>query len=185
MIISIAGQRNAQLQQIIDGIIAQHRRAARKVMLLDMPAGTEVSATRGAGISSQVEDLLTRYDDIFINITGCAADVCRPALISAQLAIVLLHVEEARLDKEYALIAQLNAARIFNPGLHVLFAVIAGDCDPTPTEITAVRSYCAEVMSARLCGVMIDPGPNLAIGLDALCRKVFEQHPVRSGCALH
>lgn len=151
MIISIAGQRNAQTQQIIDGIIA----------------------------------LRAGYDDIVIDITGRTADVYRPALISAQLAIVLLHVEEARLDKKYGLIAQLNAARMFNPELQVLFAVIAGDADPTPAEIAAVRSYCGEVLSARLCGILIEPGPNLATGLDALCRKVFDQHPVQSGSAFH
>jgi chromosome partitioning protein len=185
MIISIAGQRNGDSQKIIAGFIAQRLRVERKLMLLDLSGGADVPRPQAGAISSKIEELLVRHNDVVIDITGCAAEIGRPALISAQLAIVLLHVDEARLDKDYRLISQLNAARMFNPGLHVLFAVIAGQCDPSPAEIAAVRAYCAEVMSAKLCPTMIESGTEFQTGLETLYKKAFEQHPVRSGRALH
>jgi chromosome partitioning protein len=182
MIISIAGQRNGDSQKVIAGIIAQRLREERKLMLLDLSGAASTRPQAGA-ISSRIEELLVRHNDVVIDITGCTAEIGRPALISAQLAIVLLHVEEARLDKDYRLISQLNAARMFNPGLHVVFAVIAGQSDPSPEEIAAVRAYCAEVMSAKLCPTMIEPEDKFSTGLETLYKKVFEQH--RSGHALH
>jgi chromosome partitioning protein len=185
MIISIAGQRNGDSQKIIAGLIAQRLRVERKLMLLDLSGGKAEPCRQAGAISNKIEELLVRHNDVVIDITGCAAEIGRPALISAQLAIVLLHVEEARLDKDYRLISQLNAARMFNPGLHVLFAVIAGQGNPSSAEIAAVRAYCAEVMSAKLCPTMIESGAAISTGVESLYKKVFEQHPARSGCALH
>jgi chromosome partitioning protein len=183
MIISIAGQRDSDSEQIIAELVGRRSRAGRRVTLLDPSARPNGAHPRAQPVASQLEELLDRYNDVVIDITGCGGEICHPALISTQLVIVLLHVQEARLDKKYGLISQLNAARMFNPGLHVVFAVIAGESDPSPTEREAVRTYCAEVMAAKLCGTMIEPG--VQPSLEALYKKVFEQQQSPSEYTLH
>ena len=53
------------------------------------------------------------------------------------------------------LIARLNAARMFNPGLHVMFVIAAGPIDPSGADLARIRAYVAQVMAATLCATVI------------------------------
>jgi chromosome partitioning protein len=121
---------------------------------------------RGHGFSEEIERLQARFDDIVIDTAGCTSYECRCALIAAQVVVVPLAPEHADLDKEYRLIAQLNSARMFNPGLRVLFVATSGERDLAMTERLLVHAYAGQVMSAGLAATTIHL-PVLRWGADA------------------
>jgi len=135
---------------------------------------------------------------------GCDALVidagnCRRALIAADVAIVPIAPAAADPERHYGLVAALNAARIFNPGLHVLFAMVAddaaaGDADALRRGLARVRGYATEVLSAHVSGAVVPRAALLAAGpgrcaadaaagtppwLDALCDDAFGALPLR------
>jgi chromosome partitioning protein len=75
------------------------------------------------------------------------------------------------LDSQYQLIARLNAARMFNPGLRVLFVLVGVDGAPSDEERAAVRAFAARVMSATLASTIIRGAA--PADMDALYREVF------------
>jgi chromosome partitioning protein len=101
----------------------------------------------GGGLSAELERLLPHFDDVVIDTEDCSAS-CRSALIAAQVALVPLTCEHADIDARYPLIARLNSARMFNPGLRVLFVPVGGERDPAPQALAAIRAYAGQVMSA-------------------------------------
>ena len=136
--------------------------------------------------TAALEAALARCDALVID-----AGSCRRALIAADVAIVPIAPAAADPDRHYGLVAALNAARIFNPGLHVLFAMVAdaaaGDAD-VRRGLARVRGYAAEVLSAHVAGAVIPRAALLAAGpgrcaadaadgpprwLDALCDDAF------------
>ncbi|WP_373989002.1 hypothetical protein [Duganella sp. BuS-21] len=70
-----------------------------------------------------------------------------------------------------ALIARLNSARMFNPGLRVLFVLVGVAGTPSDEERAAVRGYVARVMSATLASTIIRGAA--PANMDALYREVF------------
>lgn len=108
---------------------------------------------------------------VLVDTEGRDSAESRAALVAARLAVVPLKPEQADLSTRYQLIARLNAARMFNPGLRVLFVLVGGAGEPTDAERAAVRAYVAQVMSATLASTVIH-GPAPA-DMDALCREVF------------
>jgi chromosome partitioning protein len=79
--------------------------------------------------------------------------------------------QQVDLGAQYQLIARLNAARMFNPDLRVLFALVGGADTPTDEERAAVRAYVARVMSATLAGTIIRGAA--PADMAALYREVF------------
>ena len=155
------------------GLVAENlallrARSGRKVLLLDAtsrqacrqwatererlrlgPALT-ARAVRGYGLPDELERLYPRFGDVVIDTDGGNGHECRSALIMAQVAVVPLAPEEADVDARYGLIARLNNARMFNPGLRVLFVTASSEHDPAPRELSAMRSYAAQVMAGGL-----------------------------------
>jgi chromosome partitioning protein len=147
---------------VAENIAVLHARRGRKVLLLDATRrqacerwGTErvrarlhppvaARAVRGSGFPGDLERFLARYDDIVIDTDADDGLACRCALIAAQVALVPLAPEHAG----YAPVARLNSARMFNPGLRVLFVAVGGERDPAQQDLCAVRTCAAQVMSA-------------------------------------
>ncbi|MDL2355581.1 MAG: cobyrinic acid ac-diamide synthase [Pseudomonadota bacterium] len=153
MIIAIADQCGT-CGAAIGASLAQLRvRSARKVLLVGADK-THRPAPGGRSLSAELEHLVTRYDDIVIDTDGLDTPG-RTALIAARLAIVPIHADEVDLERDYPLIARLNAARMFNPGLRVLFVAAAGQADPSAAEMLRIRTYVAQVMAATLFATVI------------------------------
>lgn len=153
MIIAIADQYGS-CGAAIGASLAQLRvRSGRKVLLVGADK-THRPGARGRSLSAELEHLIPRYHDIVIDTDGLDTPG-RTALIAARLAIVPIRADQADLERHYPLIARLNAARMFNPGLRVLFVAAAGANDPTAAEMLRVRSYVAQVMAATLFPTVI------------------------------
>jgi chromosome partitioning protein len=146
-------------------------RHGRKVLVLD--AGPK----QGGGLAEALERVLARHDDVVIDTDG-DGPAGRGALIAAQVALVPLAPERADVDAHYDLIARLNHARMFNPGLRVLFVTADGGRDPAPRARCAMRAYAAQVMSAGVADAVlhlsatgaIEPG---AAAMAALYEEVY------------
>jgi chromosome partitioning protein len=159
--------------QLAENLARQAARHGRKVVLLDASPERMCErwgldrvrsrlrpavATRivpGSGLSGELERLLARFDDVVIDTDDGNSPECRSALIAAQVALVPLAPEHADIDARYRLIARLNQARMFNPGLRVLFVTAGGEHDPAPQASAAIRTYAAQVMSAGVAGTVL------------------------------
>lgn len=184
MIVTIANCAPPGIRALVAENLALLRaRAGRKVLLVDTGAGQEcqrwsaeracahlrpslaVRVLRGLGGSAEIERLRADVDDVVILTDGSGGPECRWALIAAQVALVPLAPDRADIDTHYECIARLNSARMFNPGLRVLFAAMAGERTPTPPELAAVRAYASQVMAAAVAETIVHV-PALAWGTD-------------------
>jgi len=118
----------------------------------------------GRALSSRVFDrelqqLGPHYADLLINTGAHDGAETLSALIAARVVVVPITVDHVDVDRDYPLIARLNAARMFNPQLKVLFVLVADDvvssAAPTAAELAGVRVYVAQVMSATLAGTVV------------------------------
>jgi len=190
MIVAIANQSGGAGKTIVANNLALLRaRAGRKVMLVDTDPGAAASswcselaaagvrprvATRaitGRSLVEDLEQLRARYNDIVIDTEGRDTAESRAALIAARLVVVPVTPMQVDLSTQYQLIARLNAARMFNPGLRVLFVLVGGIDEPTAEERAAVRAYASRVMSATLANTVVHG--QAPADMDALYREVF------------
>ncbi|MYM30046.1 AAA family ATPase [Duganella sp. CY15W] len=190
MIIAIASPGGGAGKTIVANNLALLRaRAGRKVMLVDTDpraascawcselaaAGVlprfAARAITGRALLDELELLRVRYNDIVIDTEGRDTAESRAALIAARLAVVPVTPEQVDLASQYKLIARLNSARMFNPGLRVLFVLVGGADAPSDEERAAVRAYVARVMSATLASTVIHGAA--PADMDALYREVF------------
>lgn len=180
------------------GLVAENlallrARSGRKVLLLDATSRQscrqwatererlrlgprlEARAVRGFGLSQELERLYPHFGDVVIDTDGGNGHECRAALIMAQIAVVPLAPDQANVEVRYDLIARLNNARMFNPGLRVLFVTAGSEHDPAPRELCAMRSYAAQVMAGGLAGTILHL-PALLWGADrpGLCASDIE-----------
>lgn len=160
------------------GLVAENlallrARSGRKVLLMDATSrqacrqwATErerlrlgprltARAVRGFGLSQELEQLYPHFGDVVIDTDGGNGHECRAALIMAQIAVVPLAPDQADVGIRYDLIARLNNARMFNPGLRVLFVTAGSEHDPAPRELCAMRSYAAQVMAGGLASTIL------------------------------
>ena len=158
------------------------RGSGRKVMLIDTGRPPAAGAPRpdrsepkvamrsvpGCELVTQLEQLRPHYHDIVI-AADCRDPVAsRTALIAARLAVVPVTVEQADVARQYQLIARLNEARMFSPGLKVMF-VLAGDARQLDgAQLAQVRTYVSQVMAATLAGTVIPPQPGEQDAADAM-----------------
>jgi chromosome partitioning protein len=190
VIVAIASPGGAAGQAIVANNLALLRaRAGRRVLLLDTgpraascawcsemaAAGVKprvaARAISGRALLDELELLRTRYNDIVIDTEGRDTADSRAALIAARLAVVPVTPGQVDLGSQYQLIARLNSARMFNPGLRVLFVLVGVDGAPSDEERAAVRAFAARVMSATLASAIIRGAA--PADMDALYREVF------------
>jgi len=130
MIIAIANHSGGQAGTSVASQLAQRRaRCGCKVKLLDAGAA---GAAHGRSLPDQLESLRHRYHDIVIDTGGADTFESRAALIAARLVVVPV------MPGQQQLTSRLDTARMFNPGLRVLYAAIGDAADPTPAEIDAL-----------------------------------------------
>lgn len=141
-----------------------------------------------------IDRIAASYSDLLIHTGACSGQDSRSALLSARLVVVPLAPAGYDLDTNYALVAELNGARMFNPSLKVLFVMLADGAEPGALEWARARLYVHEVMSATLAATVLhlpaagDYGqgrcvcdaetcdPDAAAELHALYREVYAQH---------
>jgi chromosome partitioning protein len=185
MIVTVANHSAASGKTLVAENLALLRaRSAHKVLLLDTDAKQACQrwscdreqarlrpvitarAVRGCGFAGELERFQARFADIVIDTGWGDTPECRSALIAAQSVVVPLAPQQADVSRQYQLIARLNAARMFNPGLRVLFVIAGDESDPDLPEVAAIRSYAAQVMSSSLAKTVIHL-PALRLGSDA------------------
>lgn len=177
--------------QLAENLALLRRRHGRKVVLVDacpertcerwsvdrsrshLSPAVAAHALSGDGVGTALERLLARHDDVVIDTDGANTTECRCALIAARVAVVPLAPEHADIASRYDLIARLNNARMFNPGLRVLFVTVAGERDPAPAALAATRMYAAQVMSAGIAATVLHL-PALEWGADVPGRCVSD-----------
>lgn len=191
MIIAVADQCGTCGKAIGESLALLRSRSGRKVLVIEADSPHSPGACSGeclvpgfgahvprhaitaGSLSAELEQFIPQYQDIVIETDGRDAPG-RAALIAARLVIVPIHASQADLACHYALIARLNSARMFNPGLHVMFVIAAGCVDPSNADLLEIRSYVAQVMSATLCATVIhtsaSPGADEIV---TLYREVF------------
>lgn len=213
MIITIANQGPSAGASIVASNLAVLRaRSGRKVCLIDtdlkkrFACGWSIERSAagirpripgrnigGRGLVQELDKLLPHFNDILIETEARDCADNRSALIAARLVVVPVQADQVDLGTQYKLIACLNAARMFNPGLRVLFVLVAGRTDPTSDELAAVRAYVSRVMSASLASTTLHaPGsheygegrcvcdaetcdPDMAAEMHALYQEVYAQ----------
>jgi len=187
MIVTVANCAPADIGALVaENMAVLHARTGRKMLVLDASRrqacarwGAErarsrlrpvvaTRAVRGSGFSEELERLQARYHDvaIVVDTDGDNGLECRCALIAAHVALVPLTPEHTDVDTSYELIARLNSARMFNPGLRVLFVAVGGEHDPASGELSAMRAYAARVMSAGMAATILHL-PALRWGADS------------------
>nr|WP_314538965.1 hypothetical protein [uncultured Massilia sp.] len=177
MIVAIAGGHPDPLHGLLGKTLADlRRRDGCRVLLVDAASGQRLDCAADC------------FDDVLVAAGDCASDECRSALAAAQVALVPIAPEEADAQRHYALIARLNAARMFNPGLRVLFVATGSGQDAAAADcLQAVRAYAAEVMSGHVAATVLDRSALLdsAGSLAALSNEVFGAAHARRHAAHH
>lgn len=188
MIVTVAGHAGAANHASFAPMLAQLRASAgRKVLLLNAdpgharhPAaasGVPIRVLSGRRLQDEIADLAPRYQDIMIDIDLVAARESRPALVAAGLLIVPLEAGHVDVDADYGLVARINSARMFNPGLRVVFVILEdGSGAPTAEQMAALRKLVAHVMAARLAATVIHAAGATAPAADEMAnlyREVF------------
>lgn len=213
MIAVIASESGGTLDSLLaENLAVACRRAGRRVLLVDAApeqacrawararAAThlrplpDVLGLRGMGFGERLareidRDSAARHDDVLVGAGSCDSPECRSALVAAQVALVPIAAADADPAHHYRLIARLNAARMFNPDLRVLFAAVTDDGKLADADLARMRAYAREVMGGRLAHTVLPAamlrGAAAAAGacacdtdgaraaLDALCEEAF------------
>lgn len=191
MIIAIVNQHGNPDRSVIARNLAVLRaRSGRRVCLMhtarDDGWGAERSAaalrpwidTRQVGsraVKTRLAALRPLFNDILVDAGARDTEECRCVLASARLVVVPVRGAEIDLDCRYRLLARLNAARVFNPGMRVLFVAVCGAAGPRMEERAAVLAHVARVQDASLANVVLhgpaahDYGPGRCVSDAETC----------------
>jgi chromosome partitioning protein len=177
MIVTVVGQGADSGSAILVANLALLRaRAGRRLLLVDadprqeaaswsisrMAAGCKPKlATQtilGGDLGVRLESLERRFHDILIHAEGRDTLASRAALISARLAVVPVIAGQMDFHQQARLVARLDAARMFNPGLRVLFVEI----DSGSNAATAAATAAAAAATATATATATAPVAELA-----------------------
>lgn len=170
MIVAIDHEHSAVSMAIMNQLSALRARSGRTVLLLDTDASeaeqgqrrddsnaqpaTPAQALALRDLQSALQGLSPSHDDIVIGAGRRDMALTQSVLAAARKVVVPLHPQQADLARQYSLIARLNAARMINPGLGVLFVLVVGAA-PLGQQMSAIRGYVAHVMSAHLSSTVL------------------------------
>lgn len=196
MIIAIANENDGAEKSILASSLAALRAVAgRKVLLIDADpcklsltwsskrdaAGVRpkvsACAISGKGLQPELENLIPRYDDIVIDTEGRDCLASRSALVAARIIIIPVRTGQIDPANQKKLIKRLETARIFNPGLRVLFVINRMHTSPSMEDFVAARAFAAKIMSATLADTVIQERTALHEAFDrGLC--ISEYRPI-------
>ncbi|MEW7850229.1 hypothetical protein AB2N08_16160 [Massilia aurea] len=190
MIIAIVNQHSSPDRTVVARNLAVLRaRSGRRVCLMTT-GGTSESDwcnersnagvrpwidTRQVGsraVRTRLAALRPLFNDILIDAGTRDTDGCRCVLAASRLVVVPVRGGALDLDLQYRLLARLNGARAFNPGMRVLFVAVSGPAGPDASERAAVLAHVARVRDATLAETVLhapaafDYGPGRCV-LDA------------------
>jgi len=131
------------------------------------------AAVSGGGFADTLERLAARHDDIVIATDGADSPECRRALIAARVALVPLAPEHVDAAAGRELVTRLDNARMFNPGLRVLFVTVGGERDPPPAAQAGVCAYADRMPTAGVAAAIVHL-PALQWGADVPGRCVSD-----------
>lgn len=173
MIIAIVNQHSNPDRTVIARNLAVLRaRSGRRVCLMstDAARSQDWGAERGAAavrpwidtrhvgsraVKTRLAALRPLFNDILVDAGARDTEECRCVLASARLVVVPVRGSEIDLDCQYRLLGRLNAARVFNPGMRVLFVAVSGAAGPGADERAAVLAHVARVQDASLSNVVL------------------------------
>jgi chromosome partitioning protein len=183
MIVAIAGLRSSAAQDALAANLAVLRaRHGRKICVVDtdprrvtfswgcarglakVRPAIPVRTAEARTLSLEIEGMRDRFADILISTGERDTQESRSALIAAHVVVVPLEVGQVNLDAHYRLVARLNAARMFNPGLRVLFVIIRPACAPPDEDAAGIHAFVAHVMSATMAKTVIHAAPESVFG---------------------
>ena len=168
MIIALANQLGASATAILITLAVVRARSGRKVLLVDTSRSRLADGWGGARrengfrpwVSTCVLDgrklqdelgvLREQYNDIVIDTAGRNTAEARSTFVAAKLVLVPVRPRMAALATQYQLIDTLNAARVFNPAIRVLFAIVDDNNHLTQEELATGRAYMSRVALASL-----------------------------------
>lgn len=191
MIIAIVNQHGNPDRSVIARNLAVLRaRSGRRVCLMHTARGDGWGAERGAcsvrpwidtrqvgsrAVKTRLAALRPLFNDILVDAGARDTEECRCVLASARLVMVPVRGDEIDLDCQYRLLARLNTARAFNPGMRVLFVAVCGADGPRMEERAAVLAHVARVQDASLASVVLhqpaahDYGPGRCVSDAGTC----------------
>ena len=181
MIVAIANRMCGGSEAIMRALTAMRMGSGRKVLLLDAAPASEPEVQLGAPpahiggattLQATMAACVADYDDVLIDTSGRDPSAQHAAMLCARKVVVPVRVDQVDLERQYPLIARLNAARMFNPGLAVLFVCVADQGYPSRAQLAQVRAYVGQVMSASLVGTVTLATPDGA-AMHALYRQLF------------
>lgn len=171
MIVAIINQHSNPDRTVIARNLAVLRASSkRRVCLMSTARDGDWAAERSAAalrpwidtrqvgsraVKTRLAALRPLFNDILVDAGTRDSDECRCVLASARLVVVPVRGGEIDLECQYRLIARLNAARVFNPGMQVLFVTVCGADGPGAHERAAVLAHVARVHGASLANVVL------------------------------
>lgn len=185
MIITVANEKGGAEKSILANNLAALRAMdGRHVLLIDADphkaslhwssersaAGIKPDITAraisGKGLQPELENLTPRYNDIVIDTEGRDSLGSRSALIAAKIVVIPILPDRMDATGEKKLIARIDSARLFNPGLRVLFVIACAKNEPSVQELAAVRSLVSKIAAATLARSVIHELTALHTALD-------------------
>lgn len=218
MIIAIVNESGGiEKSYLANNLAASRTQAGRKVLLIDADpkqsslkwstrrcaAGVKreftARAVSGKGLQPVIENLAYRFDDFIIDTEARDCLASRSALMVANIVIILLREGQTNAARQDLLSKHIAMARLYNPGLKVMFVRIFFDpegVDPAPrmnhcalstipsaTLATAVIHVSSSLRSAYACGLSVAEycreGCSEATEFAILYKEVFEDAALR------
>lgn len=99
--------------------------------------------------------LRRRFNDIVIDAGSRNTEDCHAVLLAAKVVVVPVRSDDINPASQYVLIERINAARLFNPGLCVLFVMVSDLAMPSRADRAAVVAHVARLRCAELASTVL------------------------------
>jgi chromosome partitioning protein len=213
MKIALANQLGASASAILMNLAVLRARSGRKLLLVDTTRARHsygwgnarresglrpwfaTRALDGRRLAAEIGDFTEQYNDIVVDMAGYDTAQARSVFATVNLVLVPVLPRMAGLATQYQLITSLNAARLHNPAIRVVFAIVGEQAPATEDELAIARAYASRVALASLASTTVcvpaelDYGigrcvcdaetcdPERAAEMHALYREVYAQAP--------
>lgn len=180
MIVAIATVNGGLEKSLLaDNLATLRTRVGRKVLLIDIdPQQTSFNwrnmrcaaaakptvpapAISGKGVQPVLENLAFRYDDYIIDTQARDRLASSSALVAARIVNISLREERPDVVHRATLAKRIDMARLFNPGLKVMFVRVYTFPKRVGSAPTIIDALLATIPSATLASVIIHNNSSL------------------------